>query len=183
MSTKLSATAFVHWHWTFPPERKLIFTNEKTPCANQIEDRPNSAIVTWKRSWLLHKYNWRALWQLIIQGKKVHAHPANKKTRTIPLPSVGNFTLASQMWSTRTLAIYHCRQKSSTPIHLSRTELSTPLAFRRKIFKKRSIPTPTTKRQTKPPEHVTLVLSFSCISVQTQKTSAVKYQDHKHINN
>ena len=84
MNTKLSATAFVHWHWTFPPERKLLFTNKKTPCANQIEDRPNSAIVTWKRSWLLHKYNWRALWQLIIQGKKVHAHPANKKEKNYP---------------------------------------------------------------------------------------------------
>ena len=69
--------------------RKLIFTNEKTPCANQIEDRPNSAIVTWKWSWLLHKYNWRALWQLIIQGKKVHTHPANKKQELSHcLPSV-----------------------------------------------------------------------------------------------
>ena len=134
MNTKLSATAFVHWHWIFSPERKLIFTNGNTPSANQIEDRPNSAIVTWKRSWLLHKYNWRALWQLIIQGKMSMPIQLNKKTRTIPLPSVGNFTLASQMWSTRTLAIYHCRQKRSTPIHLSRKELSTPLTFRRKIF-------------------------------------------------
>ena len=111
MNTKLSATGFVHWYWTFLPERKLIFINEKTPCYNQIEDMPNSAIVTWKRSWLLHKYNWRALWQLIIKGKKSMPIQLTKK-RTIPLPSVGNFTLASQMWSTRTLAIYPADKKA-----------------------------------------------------------------------
>ena len=73
-------------------------------------------------------------------------------------PSVARSSQALQRRANNTRATVHGNQKSS-------------------------IPTPTTKRQTKPPEHVPLVLSFSCISVQTQKTSAVKYQDHKHINN
>ena len=66
--------------------------------------------------------------------KNVRAQPANnKKKRTIPLPSVGSFTPVSHMWATSTLAICHCKQKRSTPIHLSRKELSTPLTILRKI--------------------------------------------------
>ena len=46
-----------------------------------------------------------------LKTKKVHAHPANKKEKTIPLPSVECFTPVSHMWATSTLAINHCKQK------------------------------------------------------------------------
>ena len=69
-----------------------------------------------------------------LKTKKVHAHPANKKEKNYPTAFRRSFTSVSHMWATSTLAIYHCKQKRSTPIHLSRKELSTPLAFRRKIF-------------------------------------------------
>ena len=70
-----------------------------------------------------------------LKTKNVLAHPTNnKKKRTIPLPSVGSFTPVSHMWATSTLAINHCKQKMSTLIHLSRTELSTPLTILCKIY-------------------------------------------------
>ena len=70
-----------------------------------------------------------------LKTKNVLVHPANnKKKRTIPLPSVGSFTPVSHMWATSTLAINHCKQKMSTLIHLSRTELSTPLTILCKIY-------------------------------------------------
>ena len=72
-----------------------------------------------------------------LKTKNVLVHPANnKKKRTIPLPSVGSFTPVSHMWATSTLAINHCKQKMSTLIHLSRTELSTPLTILCKIYAK-----------------------------------------------
>ena len=70
-----------------------------------------------------------------LKTKNVLAQPANnRKKRTIPLPSVGSFTRVSQKWVASTLAMYHCEQKRSTPIHLSRNKLSTPLVFLHKIY-------------------------------------------------
>ena len=39
------------------------------------------------------------------------------------------------------------------------------------------------KTKTNPAENITVELSFYCISVQKQKTSAEGYKDHKHHNN
>ena len=39
------------------------------------------------------------------------------------------------------------------------------------------------KTKTNPAENITVELSFYCISVQTQKTSADEHEDHMHNNN
>ena len=69
-----------------------------------------------------------------LTTKKVHAHPANRKEKNYPTAFRLSFTPLSHMGATSTLASYQWKQKGSTPIHLSRNELSTPLAILCKIY-------------------------------------------------
>ena len=98
MNPKLSAIAFLYWHWAFPPERKLIIPNEHTPCVDRIENRPKGVLVTWKRI-RLHACKSRALklytiftivsckhtGHLWIQTTQVHGHPLHKSELSTPL--------------------------------------------------------------------------------------------------
>ena len=74
---------FQHWHWTHPPERRFIFTNENTPCVSPSESRSKGATIPWKRLRIIHicqehSGNWS------LKTKKIYANPANKKEKDQP---------------------------------------------------------------------------------------------------
>ena len=74
---------FQHWHWTLPPERRFIFTNENTPWVSPIENWSKGATIPWKRLRIIQicreHYGNR-----FIKANKVHANPSNKKETDKP---------------------------------------------------------------------------------------------------
>ena len=83
MNSKFFTIPFQHWHWTLPPESRLIFTNESTPYVSPSESRSKGATIPSRRLRIIqicqkHSDNWS------LKTKKEHANPANKKEKDQP---------------------------------------------------------------------------------------------------
>ena len=92
MNTKLLTIPFQHWHWTLPPERRFIFTNENTPCVSPIENRSKGATSPWKRLTIIQicQEHWD---NSSLQTRSVHGNPSNKREKDQPTAFRGKILL------------------------------------------------------------------------------------------
>ena len=81
---------FQHWHWTLPPERRFIFTNENTPCVSPIENWSKGATIPWKRLRIIQICR-EHCGNCLIKTKKVHASPSSKKDSRYSTASCNKF--------------------------------------------------------------------------------------------